>query len=119
MALQMVADRNNIYIFPWYIADLSVTSDIKQITGLAISQIFMTVKDGFMTASYDVASVDRVGRATLDKLITDPSFFDQVIQNIYTYSAQLEAFFVKKIYYTNYLIRLIFISWKITISRQN
>ena len=90
MALRYFADRKNVYLFPWYIADVTISDDISALLGKAMRESFMVIDKGFVTAYYDFDSADELCKTACNKIISDPEYFPLVIKKIYEYSAALD-----------------------------
>lgn len=92
MSLKRLMDRKDMYIYPWYISDITVHNDIKKITGTNIKEIFATIEKDLLTLYYDDQSSLKSGEFIFNKLRKDKTFFKKVIKNIYKYSGDLELF---------------------------
>jgi len=92
MALTKIFDRNNIYLYPFYIAELAISKDIEEIIGTKLKESFWTNEKAFVTAYYHNESATKMGQAIIDKIKKDSEFFKQVIDNIYKYSEEMLKF---------------------------
>lgn len=93
MALKFFFDRKDMYIYPWYISDITSTKDIGKITGgRTVKKSFIIIENDFLKFYYDVDSSNKIGKYFLEKIIKDKRFFYKVIANIYRYSEELEQF---------------------------
>lgn len=92
MPLKRLMDRKDMYIYPWYISDITVHNDIKKITGENIQKIFATIEKDFLTLYYDDKSSLKSGEFIFNKIKKDKTFFKKVIKNIYKYSGDLHLF---------------------------
>jgi phosphohistidine swiveling domain-containing protein len=92
MALAFAADRKNMLVYPWYIADMTATKDLEQIIGMNIARTFCTVDYDFLTMYYDAESSNAVGAALLKKILDDRSFFDSIVNGLYARADELIRF---------------------------
>src|SRR5581483_2881461 len=92
MKLERVADRKHMYIYPWYISDITATKDIASIAGSNVERVFCTVEKDFLTMYYDVDSVSIIGKELTDRMLSDRAFFETVVQNIYSCADDLLSF---------------------------
>jgi phosphohistidine swiveling domain-containing protein len=93
MALKFLLDRKGMYIYPWYISDITSTEDIGKITGgLVVKKSFIIIENDLFEFYYDIESSNRIGRYFLKKIIEDRKFFQKVINQIYRYSEELDQF---------------------------
>ena len=81
-----------MYIYPWYISDLTLTGDIEKIIGDKVSKCFYTFKNDFMTGYLEISSFKRVGLGVLKKIAKDKLFFKKIIQKIYEKGDELMIF---------------------------
>jgi len=92
MALKFMGDRGNMYIYPWYISDLTATKDIAVIAGTKVAKAFMFIEKDFLRFYYDDKSTTEVARSFVNNIKKDKNFFKKVIKNIYKYGDELLAF---------------------------
>jgi phosphohistidine swiveling domain-containing protein len=93
MNLKFLFDRKNMYIFPWYISEITSTKDIAKITGgLKVKKTLIVIERDFLKFYYDFVSAAKIGRYFLKQIINDRDFFQKVIRNIYKYSEEMEKF---------------------------
>ena len=92
MNLRRVLDRKGMYIYPWYISDLTVTKDIVAIAPTNVEKVFVVIKDNLLTMYYDTDAIDKIAIYFLDKILADDVFFDEVIKNIYSCADDLLSF---------------------------
>lgn len=93
MALKYSLSRDNLYIYPWYMADLIAHRDIADLAdGAKIKTNFIFFKDSVITAYFDIESANEVGQVLLNKIIADQAFYQKVIDQIYYYSDSMMAF---------------------------
>ena len=95
MALKFYLDRKDMYIYPWYISDLTATKDIKKLSPVVVDDIFCYIKEDFLRMYYDQESVESVSKFFIDKVVEDKNFFEDIIKNIYEYSQKLTNFTVQ------------------------
>lgn len=81
-----------IYLYPWYIADLSATKNMKKIIGLNVKETLMMQKNGSMTFYYDQTSSRQISKALLNKILEDKDFFLLFKEQISIHSADLMTF---------------------------
>lgn len=89
MALQFLADRKDMCIYPWYISDITATKDISKIASINVKKAFVMFEKDFMAYYYDIESANEIGKTLLNKIITDHEFFKKAIENIYKFSDEL------------------------------
>jgi phosphohistidine swiveling domain-containing protein len=93
MELKFFCDRKNMYIFPWYISEITGTKGIAKIAnGMKIKKTFIIIEKDFLTFYYDFSSANKIGRYFLKQTISDRNFLKKVVSNIYKYSEELEDF---------------------------
>jgi phosphohistidine swiveling domain-containing protein len=93
MSLKFIFDRHDMYVYPWYISDLTVTRGIAKISGgHRVKECFATIKGDFLTMYYDYESTEQVGQYILDQLVVDRKFYQVAIKQIYRYSDELLNF---------------------------
>jgi phosphoenolpyruvate synthase/pyruvate phosphate dikinase len=92
MTLYKLFDRNNIYIYPFYLAELTISKDIENVLGVKLKESFWTNEKAFVTAYYDIESAEKMGEIIISKIKTDKTFFKKVIDNIYKYSEEMMSF---------------------------
>lgn len=93
MKLKFFVDRKNMYIFPWYISEITGTRGIAKIAGgMKIKKTFIIIEKDFLSFYYDFSSANKIGRYFLEQTINDRNFFKKVVDNIYKYSEELEIF---------------------------
>lgn len=92
MKIEPILDRKSMWIYPWYISDITATADIKEIAGLNVEKVFVTIKDDLCTLHYDTESVEKIGTYLLEKILRDERFFKTVLENVFLYADELLAF---------------------------
>lgn len=93
MSLKFLGDRNNMYVYPWYISDIATTKDIVQTTnGLKVEKTFIVIENDFWHFYCDDESMGKIGKYYFEKVLEDEKFLTVVINNIYKYSEHLEKF---------------------------
>ncbi len=93
MALRQQFDRKNILIFPWYIADLTLTKDIAAIAdGQKVKDCLVIIENYYFKYAMDVDSVKETALAILNKLVSDPKYFALAKKMIYDFGEDLLAF---------------------------
>ena len=92
MALKLLFERDNMYIYPWYISDLTITKDIGKISRAVVKKAVVYFEKDRIHMYYDRESANAVGEGFLKKLIDDKAFFRKSIKNIYHYSDELMKF---------------------------
>lgn len=93
MGLKFFFDRRDMYIYPWYISDVTSTHDIGKITGgLVVKKSFIIIERDFLKFYYDVASSNKIGRYFFERIVKDEEFFNGAVKSIYRYSEELENF---------------------------
>lgn len=92
MALKLLFERDNMYIYPWYISDLTITKDIGKISRAVVKKAVVYFEKDRIHMYYDRESANAVGEGFLKKLINDKAFFQKSIKNIYQYSDELMKF---------------------------
>lgn len=92
MSFKPSFDRGGMYIYPWYIADLTATKDVKQIIGANVKEAFIYIKNDFFSGFHDYESADMIGKAVLEKTIEDTKFLNKSLAEIYKHSDKLMDF---------------------------
>jgi phosphoenolpyruvate synthase/pyruvate phosphate dikinase len=92
MALKLLFERDNMYIYPWYISDLTITKDIGKISKITVKKAVICFKKDRLHMYYDRQSANAVGEVFLKKLLSSKKFFYEAIENIYHYSNELMRF---------------------------
>ncbi|MCX6744476.1 MAG: PEP-utilizing enzyme [Candidatus Parcubacteria bacterium] len=93
MALKQQFDRKNILIFPWYIADLTLTKDISSIAnGHKVKDSLVVIENDYFKYSLDTETVKETALAILNKLVSDPKYFSKAKKMIYDLGDELLAF---------------------------
>jgi len=92
MALYKIFDRNNIYIYPFYLAEITISKEIEKVIGYKLRESFWTNEKAFVTAYYDLDSAKKLGETIINKIKKDKNFFKEIISNIYKYSEEMMAF---------------------------
>ncbi len=91
--LQRVFDRDNMYIYPWYISELVTTKEIGKITqGKVLKESFVVITKDFLEMYYDMPSTVAVGQSFLTQVLENPSFYREVVRELKSHSRQLLAF---------------------------
>jgi len=90
--LEFVAERKGMHIYPWYISDITSSKHMKEVFGVGVERIFISIEKGFLRGYYDMESTTNLGKILLDKILSDKAFFEDVIKNIYTKSEELNTF---------------------------
>jgi len=78
--------RSNMYIYPFYIADIVAAKDIENIAGDKVKEILMVNEKGFTKLYYEIDSANKIGKFFLEKIIKDKTFYKKAISKIYKYS---------------------------------
>ena len=87
MALKYFTDRKNMFLYPWYIADVASTKVIGAIAeGLVIKKVFVTFTRDRLSLFIDSPSYVKLGTYFLNKVVTSTIFFKKTIREIYRYS---------------------------------
>jgi len=81
-----------MYIYPWYISDLTITKDIKKISKAVVKKAVVYFENDRIHMYYDRESANAVGEGFLQRLIKNEAFFRKSIKNIYQYSDELMKF---------------------------
>ena len=92
MKIEALFDRKGMWVYPWYISDMTATADLKEIAGMNVAKTFITIKDNVCTIHYDTDSAGEVGVSLLEKILSDRTFFENVVKNIYRYAEELLDF---------------------------
>lgn len=92
MNLRQILDRKGMYIYPWYISDITATKDIASIAPTNVEKVFVSIKDNLLTMYYDIDALDKIAIYFLDKILVNDIFFDEVIKNIYHCADDLLSF---------------------------
>jgi len=92
MTYELVTERPNLYIYPWYIAELAHTKDMKEVFGVAVEEGFFVIRRGVASWYFHIESSDEVGRVFLDKIVNNQGFFKEVVDKIYFYADELMKF---------------------------
>lgn len=92
MTLRLLFDRKNMYIYPWYISDLTMTSEIEKIAGIKVKKAFVFFVSDHLHMYYDHKSANQVGENFFKRLLREKNFYKLTIKNIYKYSDELLAF---------------------------
>lgn len=92
MSLKFLADRGGLYIYPWYISDITATADVKKLVGKNVKKTFQHIKKDFQSFFYDEESTNEIGKLILDKIIQDKSYYKNFSREIYRLSAEMESF---------------------------
>lgn len=92
MALKLLFERDNMYIYPWYISDLTITKDIGEIAGTTVKKAVVYFEKDRLHMYYDRQSANDVGEVFLKKLLQNKVFLNKTIKNIYKYSDELMSF---------------------------
>jgi len=71
MTLYKLFDRNNIYIYPFYLAELTISKDIEKVLGIKLKESFWTNEKAFVTAYYDLESATKIGQTIFEKIKTN------------------------------------------------
>jgi phosphohistidine swiveling domain-containing protein len=90
--MKLQFDRKNMYVYPWYISDLTMTKEIEKINGTKVKKAFVFFDHDHMYMYYDSASANQVGENFLKKLLKEKNFYKLTIKNIYKYSEELMDF---------------------------
>jgi len=81
-----------MYLYPWYVSDLTATRDIKKIVGCGVELCFGVIEDDFLKLAYDVRSTKMVGDKILEKIIKERKFVDEITKKIYLLSRDLVSY---------------------------
>src|SRR6185503_12890504 len=92
MTLKFLADRDNIYVYPWYFLDVTATKDIGDIIGMKVEKTFVIIREDFMSMWYDYESSKEIGKKLLEKLLNERDFYETIKKNIYLYAEELLAY---------------------------
>lgn len=92
MPLKFIGDRDNMYIYPWYISDITATRDLEKIVGVKVKKVIITIENDFLSFYYDEGSATKVGQTIYKKILKDKNFFKEIIKTIYKLSDDLLAF---------------------------
>lgn len=92
MPLRYTFDRDNMFLYPWYISDLTVTEDLKKIFGYSVKECFVVNDDGFVTVYFDDASALKLGDKIFRRVANDEEFFNKIVAKIYSLSGDLTLF---------------------------
>jgi phosphohistidine swiveling domain-containing protein len=92
MNLKFIADRDKMYPYPFYIADLALMLDMEPLAGQNLTMSLNILEKDRIYMHYDVDSIDAMGMALLDRLLKDDGFYEQVIDRIYRQSKEMESF---------------------------
>lgn len=80
-----------MYIYPWYISDITATKDLEKIIGCKVEEAFIVIEKDFLSFYYDQNSTTKVGLAIYKKILADKLFFRKVISEIYVLGDELLA----------------------------
>jgi len=92
MALKFFLDRDKMFPYPFYIADLALMLDMQPIAGQNLTKSFCVFEKNRIYMHYDVDSIDGMGLALLDKILKNNGFYEEVIRQIYGQSQKMEEF---------------------------
>lgn len=92
MRYAKIADRKNIYIYPWYVAELAHTKDMWKEFGQGVTESLFTLKNDVGTWYFEYESTSKTGQFLLEKIITDRRFLKKVLRSIYLLSENLLSF---------------------------
>jgi phosphohistidine swiveling domain-containing protein len=92
MEFKFLGKLDRAYIYPWYIAELSSTKDIKKIAGQSIRQSIIIIKNSCIELYYESKSLKNISKYFLDKLINDKRFLNKIETNIFHRGILLENF---------------------------
>lgn len=81
-----------MFVYPWYISDLTVTKDIRNIVGTAVKEAFVHIDHDTLILYYDAPSLNLAGKSLLHKILNNESFFDRAVNKIYTKSGLLISY---------------------------
>lgn len=86
MSLKFIGDRDSMYIYPWYISDITSTKDLEKVVGVKVNKAFIVIENDFLSFYYDEASANKVGLAIYDKITKERKFFEKICKKIYSLS---------------------------------
>ncbi|MFA6099729.1 MAG: hypothetical protein WC750_02485 [Patescibacteria group bacterium] len=92
MNLKFFVDRDKMFPYPFYIADLALMLDMQPIAGQNLTKSFCVFEKNRIYMHYDVDSIDGMGLALMDKIFQNNSFYEEVIRQIYGQSQKMEKF---------------------------
>ena len=89
---QLIFERNNIYLYPWYFADEALTYDIKKIFGRKINRIILEFKNSRFYYYGNAEEFDLIGEFLLEKVKEDRKFYKLIQKNILATGEELISF---------------------------
>ncbi len=92
MPLRYTFDRDNMYLYPWYISDLTITEDLKRIFNYSVKECFVINENGFISVYLDDASTLKLGAKIFARVSSDEKFFHKILKSIYSLSNDLMLF---------------------------
>lgn len=81
-----------MFIWPFYISDLTITGDVQEICGGKIAESFAIIENDFFKLYIDAPSCRQTSESVFNRIMADKKYFKRVVKNIYRYSKDLERF---------------------------
>lgn len=90
--LNLIFDRDNFYLYPWYFSDEVLAHDIKKVFGKKVSQIVIEYKKGHIYYYVNIDEINAIGKDLLEKVKNDREFYKTVQKNILSSGEELMIF---------------------------
>ncbi len=92
MKLKFFVDRDKMFPYPFYIADLALMLDMQPIAGQNLTMSFGIFEKNRIYMHYDTDAIAAMGQGLLERVINEKGFYEEVIRQIYAQSEKMEKF---------------------------
>ena len=89
---EVLFDVDGFYIYPFYFADISITSSIKKATGGSLTRVLTEFNKDHVDYYSDINEVNNLGKKIFRRILKDKNYFRIVERNILGYGKKLMEF---------------------------
>lgn len=76
------ADRDRVYLYPWYLAEECLTDDLEKIFGIKIEKTLLEFKNNHIYGYIDTVQYNQVSEFFFEKVKAEKGFYKEVEKNI-------------------------------------
>ncbi len=89
---EQLFNMDRFYIFPFYFADISLTSSIKNVIGGNLTDIFVEFNNDHADYYADIKEVNTLGKNLFNRILNDEKYYKKTAEKILSYGEKLLRF---------------------------